>query len=203
MNSIGTRIANKATLALVLCLLSTVASADEIVLFTSDSPIEGTTWNQGWWSNTASNANTTNVSTLIGVSNGDHRAFFTFFVPSTLSGSQLVSATLLQGRGVSSVDNESQETIGLFDVSTNAAGLNHNVGSSTTIYADLGAGTSFGQFNIAGNGPGDIVLELPLNAAGVLDLTAHAGDISRSVPRSCRIMATTFYLERIPEVLPH
>lgn len=165
-----------AFIAITVACINGSAIADEVILSTSDAPIEGTISNQGWWADVAVNANTSNVSPFLGTTNNsDHRNFFTFFVPSSLSGSQIASATLLQGRGVSSPDNETEETIGLFDVTTNPTTLNHNEGLNLSIWNDLGSGASYGQFIVPGSGPNTTVLELPLNSTGRSELTAHIG----------------------------
>jgi len=132
-------------------------AADVILLQTSDHPLEGTTWNQGWWSNNVSNPNTANSSPAIGtfnsfgVPNGNHRSFYTFLLPPATAGKPIIAATLLQHRG-GSLSTEAEETIGFFDVQTPYDVLNHNVGSSASIYNDLGSGVSFGQFGNSRNG---------------------------------------------------
>jgi hypothetical protein len=168
--------------ALAAALLSASPLAAEVILLqTSDHPLEGTTWNQGWWSNNVSNPNTANSSPAIGtldsfgVPNGNHRNFYTFLLPPAVAGKPVVAATLLQHRGVSLSTNEVEETIGFFDVQTPYDVLNHNVGSSASIYNDLGSGVSFGQFVVPGTGSGDTLLEFPLNAAAVATINAAAG----------------------------
>jgi hypothetical protein len=62
----------------------------------------------------------------------------------------------------------------VFDVSTPAATLNANEGTSQTIFDDLGTGTSFGSFPVA-DGAADDVLSFALNAAGVAAFNAARG----------------------------
>ena len=141
-----------ALVAIVVSYLAAPSHAEELILRTSDSPIEETIWNQGWWALSVANANTANISSFVGfTSNSDHRDFFTFFLPSSLSGNQILSATLLQKPGQSSPNNEPEETIGLFSVTTDPATLNNNVGLNFSIYNDLGTGTSYGQFIVPGS----------------------------------------------------
>jgi hypothetical protein len=46
------------------------------------------------------------------------------------------------------------------------------VGSNTTIYSDLGAGTSYGDFVVPGIGASDSVFEFPLNSAALNDINS-------------------------------
>jgi len=67
------------------------------------------------------------------------------------------------------------ETFGLFDVSTDAVTLNNNVGTSLSIYDDLGSGVSYGEFEILSEGLSTDVLSFELNAAAIADINAGKG----------------------------
>ncbi len=157
----------------VVCALafvpSTVADALTTQTFTtSESEFDPGVRNQGWWSPTIpatdSNQNyaVTHSDTLF------TRNFFTFDLSSACPTS---SVTLELTR----FEQSGPLTYSLFDVSTPAATLNANEGRSQTIFDDLGSGTSFGSFPVAGGAPDD-VLRFPLNAAGVAAFNATRGD---------------------------
>ena len=107
---------------------------------------------------------------------GDHRSFFSFDLSSISE--VVLDATLLLTRGTSSSNNEATETLEFFDVSTNAATLNNNTGGNAAIYADLGSGTSYGAFNIAGSGSLTDILSFNLNASALTDINAASGFFS-------------------------
>lgn len=83
--------------------------------------------------------------------------------------------------GVTSVTLELQRyqslaaTYSLFDVSTDPVTLNNNTGTSATIFEDLGTGTSYGSFVVAGAGLPTDVLSFALNAAALADIAGAAG----------------------------
>ena len=66
-------------------------------------------------------------------------------------------------------------TYSLFDVSTDPVTLNNNTGTSATIFEDLGTGTSYGSFVVAGAGLPTDVLSFALNAAALADIAGAAG----------------------------
>jgi hypothetical protein len=138
-------------------------------------------WNQGAWNDTVDNT-TTNVSALVGsprvgpLAGGSNRAFFSFVIPASVSERQVTAAVLLQTFGGSSEDNEEIETIGLFDVSTDILALVHNQGRSSTIFADLGSGVSYGEFPVRrGLHPATDFLSFALNTAGIAKINNSAG----------------------------
>ena len=159
---------------MVCCLGSAhVNGAEAIILDTTQVPLEFTSWNQGWWSSTKQNFNTTNVSPFLGSLDGHvHRNFFTFFIP-PLETRKVISATLLQHRGMAR-GNE-KETIAFYHVVTPAAVLNHNVGFNMSIFDDLGSGTTYGEFTISTLGGGDTLYEFDLNTAAVSDINVAGG----------------------------
>ena len=149
------------------------AIAAPIVITTLDNPIEPGMHNQGWWSNSSSNTNSTNISTLVGNTSqsGSHRSYATFYLPALSQ--QVVRATLFYDRrGVSLSTNEANETVGFFDVATNAVSLNTQLGPSILVYNDLGSGNSYGQFVIPGSGPSDDSLTFELNSTAVAHINS-------------------------------
>ena len=146
----------------------------EILIFdTSDSQFDAGVDNQGYWSDTLSNYDE-NDNYAIGINPlGDlSRNFFTFDLSSLTF--PVISATLELTRFnyLSSADSE---TFGLFDVSTDAVTLNNNVGTSESIYNDLGSGISYGQFEILSDDLSTDVLSFELNAAAISDINAAIG----------------------------
>ena len=157
--------------------------AASITISTLDNPIQPGTSNQGWWSNSSSNFNSTNISTIIGTASptGTHRAYLTYYLPQLSQ--QVVSATLFYNRrGASLSTNEEFETVGFFDVTTDPILLNTQLGPSFSVYNDLGSGDSYGQFVIPGTGPSDATLSFALSSAAVADIsTAGEGYFSIGV----------------------
>src|SRR3989442_589784 len=112
-----------------------------LIFNTSDSQFDPGVDNQGWWSNSMPNIDF-NANYFTGRSGVDElHSFFTFDL-SSLS-QTAVSATLEVVR-YTYMSPDPTETLGLFDVTTDAATLNNNTGTSATIFADLGSGTSYG-----------------------------------------------------------
>ena len=117
--------------------------------------------NQGWWSNSASSTDKS-TNYLTGFSREtEYRSFFTFDFSEHKE--PVLSATLRLERSRSSSTNEATETIELFDISTDAATLNANDGTNDAIFRDLGTGTSYGAFTLAGTGEEGDILEFDLN----------------------------------------
>jgi len=103
---------------------------------------------------------------------GEIRNFFTFDL-SSLSDA-VVSATLRLTRFdyYSSADSE---IYGLFDVSTDTAILNDTNGVNAAIYADLGTGVSYGEFEVFSTSDPNDVLTFVLNAAAIDAINAASG----------------------------
>jgi hypothetical protein len=160
-------------------LFASSAQAALITFDTSQSPFTPGVKNQGWWSDTRENVDT-NTNYFIGLetfpSRGLSRSFFTFdFSSLDLSGGVVTSATL-ELTQFGWVTGSPTETIEFFDVSTDAAILNHNVGSSAEIFEDLGTGTSYGSFVVPRYQSSNILtLTFSLNAAALADMTSAAG----------------------------
>lgn len=123
-----------------------LSDGSHFITSTSWSPVSGSAYNQGWWSNTANN-NDTNTNTFAGDLFGDqYRNFFTFDIANlNLTGKTITRAVLsgnladVQGTDLSYY---------LFDVSTDVYTLNANTGHSTSIFNDLGTGNSYGGYAI-------------------------------------------------------
>ena len=162
------------TAAATACLLASLsAHAITIELTTSQSPFDPGIDNQGWWSPTRIN-NDSNHNYFTGTSAGDVlRSFFTFDTSLLPAGLGALQSAELVLRRFGNGSNEATETVGFFDVSTDAATLNNNAGTSATIFADLGTGTSYGSFDVDGAGTG--VETFALNANAVTDITAALG----------------------------
>ena len=104
------------------------------------------------------------------------RNFFTFDL-SSLTGT-VVSARLEVVRYFYDSPDDS-ETLGLFDVSTDAATLNNNTGTSATIFNDLGTGVSYGTFVVNRYTHSSTeTLIFSLNAAAIADINAASGFFS-------------------------
>jgi hypothetical protein len=144
------------------------------VLDTGTSEFYSGSRNQGWWSPSAFNVEF-NDNYIVGdlSSNGSqlYNDFFTFDI-SGLTG-PVSSAVLNLQRFYGGSDlGRTTQTYDLYDVSTDAATLNANNGTSAAIYNDLGSGNLYGSYSlpVAGN-PSDII-DLTLDAAALSDLNA-------------------------------
>ena len=124
--------------------------------------------NQGWWSPTFAN-NEPDDGIFVGTfSDYSINNFFTFYIGGPIAQNPVVSATLRindvgPGFGYPLIYS-------LFDVSTDAATLNNNNGTSASIFNDLGSGNTYGSVMLTGDptSPFDIVL----NANAVNDMNA-------------------------------
>jgi len=121
--------------------------------------------NSGWWSATASNINTNDnylVGTIVG---GSFNDFFTFAIPQGVG--VITSATLSAPRGNTA---GVPFTFSLFDVSTDAATLNNNTGTSAAIFNDLGSGVLYGSALITDlNLPNPLTVSLDAEALAALN----------------------------------
>jgi len=159
----------------VLVAVTAQVHAAAITFSTSQSQFNAGINNQGWWSSTKTNS-TGNDNYFVGrVFSDTLRNFFTFDLSSLGSLDNVTSATLRLRRSEGNFGNESTETIDFFDVSTDAATLNNNVGTSAAIFNDLGTGTSFGSFTVAGSGAETEILSFTLNASAIGDINAAKG----------------------------
>jgi hypothetical protein len=159
---------------LALVVLTPSAKAATITFSTSDNRFEDLVDNQGWWSD-SQDGSTTNANYFTGRQDSHlANSFFTFDLSSLDLTSQVITAATLSLPGFWFSSSDDSETLGLFDVSTNAAVLNANNGTNATIFEDLGTGTSYGSFVIARYDQGQ-TLTLALNSAALTDLTRAAG----------------------------
>ena len=166
----------KVIIIIVAGILAGAGSAwGEILIFnTSDNQFDAGVDNQGWWSDTLSNYDE-NDNYAIGINpSGDlSRNFFTFDLSSlTLP----VTSARLELTRFNYLSFAESEILGLFDVSTDAVTLNNNVGTSASIYDDLGSGVSYGEFEVLSEGLETDVLSFQLNASAISDIdTARGG----------------------------
>jgi hypothetical protein len=158
-----------------VAVLAANANAALVPVTTASRPFDPGVLNQGWWLGDPGFNNTFNDGILTGNSSGqEHRSFYTFDLSSPqLVGQQVVSATLQMQR-FTIVSDSPTETIGFFDVSTDAATLNSNTGANAGIFADLGTGNSYGSSPIS---PGDFfeILQFQINSTAVSDINASLG----------------------------
>jgi len=103
--------------------------------------------------------------------------FFTFDITS-LAGETAISAVLElgvgDGSGFSGDSPVGIENYLLYDVSTDAAALNFNVGPDATIFSDLETGTLYGSYFLS-NGLSGGTFSLGLNLSALADLNAAIG----------------------------
>lgn len=152
------------------------AHADVVTFSTSESQFDSGVHNQGNWRvNSDAIDNNDNYITGNLTSNIVTRSFFTFDLSSLGALDVITSADLRLRRFSSSNNNEDTETVEFFDVSTDAATLNNNSGQNAAIYADLGTGTSYGSFSVAGSGPSTEVLTFSLEPMAISDMNAAKG----------------------------
>ena len=174
-----TSMKKKITLFLLTAAIQTMTiQANTYVFSTSDSVINPPLdMNHGWWSDIKNNSSG-NVSYAVGADRrpgftGIMRGFFTFDL-SSISG-HVTSATLRIQKGIYGSTDPS-ETLGLFDVTTDAVTLNKNTGTSSTIFNDLGGGNSYGVFEVpAYNNSFNEFLELTLNSQALSDINSSRG----------------------------
>ena len=143
-----------------------------IVLTTAQNQFDVGTDNQGWWSPT--HVNTDDIDRYFvgidthGTVNND---FFTFSLSSTLPA--IISAQLILPRGNSA--GPYPLLYSLFDVSTDAATLNNNVGTSAAIFNDLGTGVAYGNILVNGLAPDPLIVTLNAAAIQALNDQVHVG----------------------------
>ncbi len=139
--------------------------------------------NQGWWSLDL-NATDDNDNYYVGenyisiFSGSDYlRNFFTFSLTGLDTWGQNVTSSTLHLFGGESSAGDATETFVLYDVSTDAATLNNNVGLATTaIWNDLGGGTSYGSFTLTRASVPFNTVSLSLNSAALADIASQAGN---------------------------
>ena len=160
---------------MILCAAKT-AKAQTIIISTSDNQITPGFDNQGWWSVNRTNEYVTE-NYLVGISpdsknNDVKHNFFTFDLSQITK--VVISARLELTRFGYNADSD-QETLGLFDVSTNAITLNTTTGVSSIIFDDLGSGNSYGEMVITSNGLSSDIVSAELNVQAISDINASLG----------------------------
>lgn len=153
-------------------LILTLSSGGSITYSTSDNPFDTGIHNQGWWSATSDNFDT-NDNIFVGQLGSDSlNNFFTFTLRGLQSGDSVVGA-ILRINDTGSGDGPFPVTYSLFDVSTDAATLNANDGTSAAIFNDLGSGVLYASTLLNANpaSPFDITL----NASAVSAINAAIG----------------------------
>lgn len=162
----------------ILCVFALAAPATaqtetSQTFTTSQSEFTPGVRNQGWWDPGTPNENRDENDNYVVRDDvldqiKRHHNFFTFDLSSACrAGSATLQLTRFEQVGV--------VELSLWDVSTPAAILNFNEGSGrSTIFEDLGSGTSFGSFVVDLGAPTDM-LSFPLNAAGVAAFNAARG----------------------------
>ena len=185
---------------LVAVAWSSLATADTVVLSTSQSPFTPGVFNQGWWAegDPGDYAQDINHNYNTGFARSEHRSFFTFDLRSLdLTDAVIANATFAVSSGRYAGDSP-VETLGLFDVTTAAAVVNYNDGFNSSVFADLGTGTSYGTFQVA-EAPFDSLLSFALNAAAREDIAGDAGSFFTIGARllSGRSVAPDFHFDSI------
>ena len=168
----------------VLAIISSLALAqitrgDMIGLSTAQSQFNSGFDNQGFWAadgtGQVSNVGSADTYGVGQTGSSVIRNFFTFDLASLTASQNIIGAELSIRRYTQSGQNESTETIEFFDVSTSAAVLNNKIGTSTTIFDDLGTGTSYGTFDVPGARPSVQFDVYTLNSAAIADLNNAKG----------------------------
>lgn len=165
---------------LVVLLCSANARAGIVELDTSGTPFDAGVNNQGWWSNAAGNTDTEDSVQTGDLGGGTFlRSFYTFDLSGEPATGTVNSASLTILLGTTA-PVAGTESIGFFDVSTDAALLNNNdisvdIVTSDAIFADLGTGTSYGTFSINTGQADTTELTFSLNADGIAAVQAGLG----------------------------
>lgn len=179
----STSLALLGALAVVALMIGAQAQAGKkptvITIATHQSEITPNVQNTGWWDDAGTHGSG-NDNYEVGVAPDLNpeilRNFFTF--DTSLAGRQCASAATLEiPIGEGSGDFGGLATVAnylLKDVSTDATTLNTGTGPDTTIYHDLGTGTTYGNRKLPTAGPyGSLVnFTVDLNAAGLAALNA-------------------------------
>lgn len=145
------------------------ARSRTVVFSTAQNQFDPGVNNQGWWSDIGEyeNDDSNDNYAVSGFEAGETRDFFTFDV-SALRRRHIVSATLRVDAG-DVTGLAGAEVLRLSDVSTDPATLNSNTGSSSSIFRDLGTGTTYAEFPI-GKARSNQQLAIRLNQKALRDL---------------------------------
>jgi hypothetical protein len=146
------------------------------VISTAQKEINPQTKNQGWFSDkgpdfvTNENYFAGYLKTAANPPTTVH-GFFTFD-PSAITG--VVTSARLDVQLSSSKSPDATETVGFFDVDTNAELLNRKQ-FDLGIFEDLGTGNLYATKDVAIGSPFNTILQVPLNTTGVADINSHVG----------------------------
>jgi hypothetical protein len=157
------------------------AQATSFTFTTSQSAFTPGVRNQGFFGSPNRPNFNTNENYLVGTigigNRSVQRNFFTFDLSSlSLSPTQTIESVTLQLTRFNASTVDPTETLGLFDVTTPANILNNNQGTNANIFADLGTGTSYGEFEVnTSSGSPEDILSFMLNQAAIADIQSRAG----------------------------
>ncbi|MBN1795779.1 MAG: hypothetical protein JW804_03830 [Sedimentisphaerales bacterium] len=174
----GKKQERKTKIYLITALILLVSGSPAVWAYTlafstSDNQFNSGIDNQGWWSDTMSNEFITeNYAIGVNPTGNYSRNFFTFDLSSLSDAVLSATLQLTRFKYLSTADSE---TLGIFDVTTDAATLNDKNGINAAIYNDLGSGTSYGQFEVLSTGSEDDVLSFSLNSAAIANINSAAG----------------------------
>lgn len=154
-------------------LILGLSGGGSVTFRTSEHTFDSGISNQGWWSPTRVGADD-NDNIFVGTAapSVELNNFFTFFLDGVTPGS-VVSGTL-RINDTGSGSGPFPVTYSLFDVSTDAAILNTNDGTSTPIFDDLGSGNMYASV-VLGDNPSS-PFDINLNAFALADINAAAGN---------------------------
>lgn len=149
---------------------NTLSINGSTTLSTGQSQFDLGTNNQGWWSE--ANNFDGNDNYIVGNYNTNfYNNFFTFDISEIIEPVTSVTLNLQRYYGQSDLGSLIQ-SYSLFDVSTDAATLNNNEGTNSTIFDDLGSGQQYGSFNVAVSGNESEILSFSLNSNAIADLNS-------------------------------
>jgi hypothetical protein len=157
-------------------LTVTTVGGQVLTMTTSQSEFNPGIRNQGWWSATTGNT-TYNDNYYVGSAGSNtFRDFFTFNLGQLTPRDVAISATLTLTPFVIQSDSGAHSLpLSFWDVTTDAATLNANDGSSAAIFADLGSGKNYGTFSVPTSASQGADLTFVLNGTAVADINSHAG----------------------------
>lgn len=128
-------------------LILSLSGGGTATLSTSQHEFTPGTDNQGWWSPNSFNFNSNDNIIVGGYAGYLYNDFFTFYLPNNLPVGSVTGATL-RINDTGSSQGPFPVTYSLYDVSTPAATLNNNAGTSTAIYNDLGSGVQYASVGL-------------------------------------------------------
>lgn len=147
------------------------AEAATITLGTDDTSVVSAFGEsgQGWW-NSIVNATDSNQNYA---SSGSYRGFYTFDLSDpALTGETITSAVLR----LQAFSSGGTGTLNIYDVTSDVAAVNNNVGTNAGIWNDLGSGTLYGSLAITATPLVTDILEITLNASAISALNAAIGN---------------------------